>query len=221
MIESLVTLDNAHILELGCGAADMTQQLVQGAPTVTITASEVDQIQHEKNLRLAIDRVRFKKFAAEAIDEPAHRFDGVMMFKSLHHVPLAQLDKSFSEICRVLKPGGWLYISEPVFAGAFNDVIRIFHDEEHVRREAFSATERAVAGPDFELQAQKFFKVRIKMLNFQQFEDRLLNVTHTDHRLTDEQLAEVRRRFESNRSEAGYVFDVPMRVDVLRSVSSS
>ena len=31
------------------------------------------------------------------------------------------------------------YISEPIFAGDFNDVLRLFHDEEQVRQYAFGA----------------------------------------------------------------------------------
>lgn len=215
VIQSLVDLEGARILELGCGAAEKTQQLVALAPTLSITASEVDLIQHEKNLANAIERVTFKSYGAEAIDEADASFDGVMMFKSLHHVPLDQLDQAFSEIERVLKPGGWVYISEPVFAGAFNEVIRIFHDEEHVRKEAFAAIERAVASERFNLSEERFFLTRIKMNHFQQFEDRLLNVTHTEHNLTDAQYQEVQRRFESNRSDEGFVFDIPNRVDLL------
>ena len=216
VIQSLVDLDGARILELGCGAAEKTQQLVAIAPTLSITASEVDLIQHEKNLANSIERVTFKSYGAEAIDEADASFDGVMMFKSLHHVPLDQLDQAFAEIERVLKPGGWVYISEPVFAGAFNEVIRIFHDEERVRKEAFAAIERAVASERFNLSQERFFLTRMKMNHFQQFEDRLLNVTHTEHNLTDAQYQEVQRRFESNRSEDGFVFDIPNRVDLLR-----
>lgn len=215
VIQSLVKLDSVHILELGCGAAEKTQQLIELSPSLTITASEVDQIQHTKNLANPIERVTFKSYGAEAIDEPNAHFDGVMMFKSLHHVPLDQLDSAFNEIARVLKPGGWVYISEPVFAGAFNEVIRVFHDEEQVRKAAFTAIERAVASKRFDLAEERFFLTRMKMNGFQQFEDRLLNVTHTDHSLTDAQYQEVERRFESNRSAEGFVFDIPNRVDLL------
>lgn len=216
VIQSLVTLDNTQVLELGCGAAEKTQQLVELSPTLRITASEVDQIQHAKNLDNPIDRVTFKSYGAESINEDADSFDGVMMFKSLHHVPLDLLDDAFREIARVVKPGGWVYISEPVFAGAFNEVIRVFHDEEHVRQQAFAAIERAVSSARFELKEERFFLTKMNMNGFNQFEDRLLNVTHTDHKLSNEQYREVKKRFEANRSADGYLFDIPNRVDLLR-----
>jgi SAM-dependent methyltransferase len=54
------------------------------------------------------------------------------MFKSLHHVPPELMEPSMHEIRRVLKQGGLVYISEPVFAGDFNDILRLFHDEQKV-----------------------------------------------------------------------------------------
>ena len=56
-----------------------------------------------------------------------------------------------AEIHRVLKPDGLAYISEPVFAGEFNEIIRLFHDELAVREAAFAAVGRAVATGRFEL----------------------------------------------------------------------
>ena len=220
VIRSLINLDNANILELGCGAAEKTHQLIELYPTASITAAEVDQIQHNKNLAAPVPGVTFKSYGAESIEEDEETFDGIMMFKSLHHVPVELLDRAFAEIARVLKPGGWLYISEPVFAGAFNEVIRVFHDEEYVRKEAFGAIQRAVAGTRFKLCEERFFLTPLKMTGFAQFEDRLLNVTHTHHNLTDEQYSEVKRRFEANLTDKGYVFEVPNRVDFLRTTDA-
>ena len=43
------------------------------------------------------------------------------------------------EINRVLKPGGLAYISEPVYGGEFNDIMRLFHDEKLVQGFHFPA----------------------------------------------------------------------------------
>ncbi|NNL84587.1 MAG: class I SAM-dependent methyltransferase [Myxococcales bacterium] len=59
----------------------------------------------------------FADFGAEAIAAPDASFDVVMLFKSLHHVPVQMMDAALNEIARVLKPDGTAYISEPVFAG--------------------------------------------------------------------------------------------------------
>ena len=67
------------------------------------------------------------------------------MLKSLHHVPMALMDQALAELARVLRPCGWLYVSEPVYAGQLNELIRLFNDEGEVRAAAQAALDRAVA----------------------------------------------------------------------------
>jgi ubiquinone/menaquinone biosynthesis C-methylase UbiE len=217
VVAELLPLDGARLLELGCGAAEKTRQIVERSDVRLIVAAEVDQIQHQKNLQLeGLPEVSFKSYGAEAVDEPDNSFDGVLMFKSLHHVPVPMMDTALAEIARVLKPGGLAYISEPVFAGDFNEIIRLFHDESLVRREAFEAVQRAVAAGVLELAEERFFRNRIKLQSFSQFEAGILNVTHTEHKVTPELLERVRGKFESHRGPDGYAFEIPNRVDLLR-----
>ncbi|NKB96937.1 MAG: methyltransferase domain-containing protein [Pseudomonadales bacterium] len=219
VIQRLVPLEGVKILELGCGAAEKTKQISALSDTVQVTAAEIDQVQHAKNLETKVARVTFKSYGAETIHEPDNSYDVVMMFKSLHHVDLHHLDDAFAEIVRVLKPGGLIYISEPVFAGAYNEVIRVFHDEEAVRLAAFEAIQSAVDNNKLELVTEHFFKTLINMRSFEQLKKRFLNVSHTDHNITSEQLKVVQACFESNRTPEGYLFEIPNRIDLLRAPS--
>ena len=107
VIAAELRLENARILELGCGKAEKTRSIAQSGKPSAIVALEVDKLQHAKNLQIAdLPTVSFRQGAAEAIPEPDASFDIVMMFKSLHHVPTARMDQALSEIRRVLKPGG-------------------------------------------------------------------------------------------------------------------
>lgn len=216
VIKRLVPLSGRKILELGCGAAEKTREIAALSDTVQITGAEIDQIQHVKNCATAVSGVTFKSYGAETIDESDNVFDVVMMFKSLHHVALDRLDDALEEISRVLKPGGLLLVSEPVFAGAYNDVIRVFHDEEVVRKAAFMAMKRAVETKKMDLVAEYFFKNRMQMHSFEQLKNRFMNVSHTDHHISREQLRVVQARFEANRSPGGYLFEVPNRIDLLQ-----
>ena len=219
VLQDLLPLNGARILELGCGAADKTRQIAERTGVASIVAAEVDQIQHHKNLQITdLDKVTFTSFGAEAIDAADAGFDIVLMFKSLHHVPLEHLDEAFAEVHRVLKPGGLFYISEPVFAGAFNEVIRLFHDEQAVRTAAFEAMLRGIAGGLFEAADTVFFKNVVKLQDFSQFERGILNATFMDHDPSEAVLKEVRRRFELNKADQGYVFEVPNRVNLLRKI---
>jgi SAM-dependent methyltransferase len=48
-------------------------------------------------------------------------------------------DQALAEVHRVLKPGGRLYCSEPVYWGSFNEIMRLIDDERIVREAAFAA----------------------------------------------------------------------------------
>lgn len=215
--QRLLPLDGAHIVELGCGAAQHTRAIAESGRPAAILACEVDAIQHAKNLAITdLPTVSFVSAGAQAIPAEDGSVDIVMMFKSLHHVPLAEMDQAMQEIRRVLKPGGLAYISEPVYAGDFNEVLRLFHDEQAVREAAFNTVRKAVAEGVLELVGQHFFNTPNNFADFAEFERRIIGVTHTEHRLSPELLEKVRNKFESFMGGEGARFSMPIRVDLLR-----
>jgi ubiquinone/menaquinone biosynthesis C-methylase UbiE len=214
----LLDLDGKRILELGCGRADITRAIASEGTGRSVVALEVDEIQHELNLTVHdLPNVEFRMAGAETIPYPDASFDVAFMFKSLHHVPLDLMDRAMSEVKRVLKPGGFAYISEPVFAGAFNNILRMFHDEEQVRLAAFEATQRAVDSGMFELVSETFFLSPMHFDDFADFEKKILKVTHSDHSLSPELYEAVKAKFESHMTRDGANFLMPIRVDLLRS----
>ncbi|MBI1174945.1 MAG: methyltransferase domain-containing protein [Sideroxydans sp.] len=215
ILDELLQLTGAAVLELGCGRAEKTR--VVAAQAATVLALEVDEIQLAKNKAIPdLPNVSFEHGGAEKIPAADASHDIVLMFKSLHHVPVALMDSAFSEISRVLKPGGAAYISEPVYAGAFNEILRLFHDERLVREAAFAAEQRAVVASRLLLQAQAFFLQPMHFDSFGQFEEQVLKVTHTDHRLSAGLFEEVRTKFERHMAPHGADFQMPIRVDLFR-----
>ena len=215
--EALLPLTGAHVLELGCGKAEKTRAIAQKVNS--ILALEVDEIQHGRNVQVTdLPNVSFELGGAQEIPADDASFDLVFMFKSLHHVPMAAMDDALYEIRRVLKPGGLAYISEPVFAGEFNEILRLFHDEQKVREAAFAAVQRAVGAGRFELAGQHFFGTPSNFESFEQFEDRILRVTHTHHQLSPQLYQLVKDRFMRHVTPAGAQFVMPIRVDLLRKV---
>lgn len=215
ILDQLLPLEGAAVLELGCGKAEKTRLVAQKAATVL--ALEVDEIQLAMNRTITeLRNVCFAHGGAEKISATDSSYDIVLMFKSLHHVPIELMDDAFSEIRRVLKPGGIAYISEPIYAGAFNEILKIFHDEKAVREAAFAAVKRAVLSRRLALVTQKFFLQPMHFANFCQFEEQVLKVTHTDHKLSPEKFDEVRSKFNQHMTPHGAEFHMPMRVDVLK-----
>ncbi len=213
VLDRLLDLNGATVLELGCGKAEKTRLIA--AKAASVCALEVDQVQLAR-LPDDLPNVRFGHGGAEKIPADDASFDLVLMFKSLHHVPEASMDDAFAEIHRVLKPGGCAYISEPVYAGDFNEILRLFHDEKRVREQAFAAEQRAVASGLLSLLKQEFFLQAMHFCDCAQFEDQVIGVTHTDHRLSPELLERVRRDFARHMTDGGADFTMPMRVDLFR-----
>lgn len=217
ILSELLQLDGCHAIELGCGRAEMTRALATGGPGRTLLATEVDAIQHALNLQISdLPNVTFQLAGAQAIPAGDASADAVLLFKSLHHVPVDQMDQALLEIHRVLKPGGFAYISEPVFAGEFNEILRLFHNEQQVRQAAFDAVQRAVQAGVLQLVKQVFFETPLHFEDFAEFDRKVLGVTHTQHRLSDDLRLTVRQRFEQHLSPSGAQFLTPIRVDLLQ-----
>jgi len=213
----LLSLDDKHILELGCGSAEITRNIATSGTNRKITALEVDEVAHNKNCQISdLANVSFALSGAQSIPLADESVDVVFMFKSLHHVPLDLMDAAMQEIYRVLKPGGQIYISEPVFAGDFNEILRLFHDEKMVREAAFETVKKAVENDLFKLVEEVFFNSPMRFENFTEFENNTIRATHSQHKLDDELYALVKQRFEQHMGDDGAHFLMPIRVDLLQ-----
>ena len=213
----LLALDNKHILELGCGAAIKTRNIATSGSNRRLTALEVDEIAHQKNLQITdLPNVTFGLAGAQDIPLDEDSVDVVFMFKSLHHVPPDLMEPSMREIRRVLKPGGLAYISEPVFAGDFNEILRLFHNEQKVRKIAFNTVKKVVDEGLFTLVEQTFFNSPTGFKSFAEFENRIINATHSHHAIDEELYQLVKQRFEAHLGDDGAHFWSPVRVDLLQ-----
>ena len=195
LIGKWLPVEDARLLELGCGAAFTTRRLAEAFAVREIIAMEVDRIQHEKNLLIPdLPQVTFVFGGAQAIDLPDESVDAVIMLKSLHHVPVGDMDRAFSEIARVLCPGGFAYISEPVYGGAFNEILRLFNDEKSVREAAFEAIARSAGNGNLELEREIHFLNISRFAGFEEFEQRIIGATHSEFDIDDTLYAEIKAR---------------------------
>lgn len=221
IIQQHLPIQDKLLLELGCGRAWMTRQLAERFQPRQIIATEVDTIQHGKNLLIDdLPNVTFTAGGAEAIDLEDSSVDVVIMLKSLHHVPLPLMGLALSEIARVLRPGGLAYISEPVYAGDFNEILRLFNDEKQVRKAAFAAVQNSVAKNELLLVRQIFFNAPGSYRDFAEFDERMIQVTHTNHQIDEALYRRIRNAFNRHMGEDGAHFLKPSRVDLLQKPGS-
>jgi SAM-dependent methyltransferase len=217
LMRRMLPLSGSRVIDLGCGNAQMARRMLESAGVGSVAALEVDRVQHEKNLAHAPTRRLTPVLAgADDIPFPDASFDIATMFKSLHHVPVGRMDRALGEVRRVLAAGGLLYVSEPVFAGPFNEIVRLFHDEQEVRAAALAALRRATGCGLLEAVEERRFDAPLVFRDFADFEERVVRVTHSSHLLAGETLAEVRHRFERHMQAGGAHFVRPMRVNLMR-----
>lgn len=216
LLENLVPLAHTRLLEAGCGAAHLARELVGRYGTTEVVGTEVDERQLAKNLSSPTERLRFEQAGAQALPFADASFDGALMLKSLHHVPMALMDQALAEIARVLRPGGWLYVAEPVYAGPLNELIRLFNDEGEVRAAAQASLDRAVASGCWTSAADQRFDTPVSFTNFDEFEQRMMRPTFADHRIDAAMLERVRSRYMPHQDAGGARFARPMHVRLLR-----
>lgn len=215
-LETLVPLAGLRLVEAGCGAAHMARELVGRHATTEVVGIEVDERQLAKNLLASVERLRFEKAGAQAMPFADASFDGALMLKSLHHVPMPLMDQALAEVARVLRLGGWLYVSEPVYAGELNELIRLFNDEGEVRAAAQAALDRAVASGRWASAADQRFESPVAFASFDEFEQRMMRPTFADHGIDEAMLERVRLRYTPHQGPGGARFSRPMHVRLLR-----
>lgn len=215
-------LAGARVVELGCGKGELARALLAGHGVAEVTGFEVDARQHAANLASAVTPgLHFAAGGAEAIPLPDACCQGVLMLKSLHHVPMPLMDQALGEIARVLVPGGWLYVSEPVYAGEFNEVVKLFHDEGEVRAVAYAALRRAAGRGVLAWHEEIVFDTPLHFKDYDDFDRRIVQATHAQHRLSPQLERRVRDAFGRHMGADGARFVRQMRINILlRRVST-
>lgn len=216
LLAELVPLAGQQVIELGCGAARLARALLARHPDSHVTGLEVDARQHALNLAAPQPGLRFVAAGAEAIPAADQSFDLALMLKSLHHVPMPLMAQALDEIARVLRPGGHLYVSEPVYDGPLNEIVRLYNDEGTVRAAAQAALDAALANGRWTQVAECSFDTPVAFRDFAEFEQRMMRPTYADHHLDEARIAAVQARFAPHCGPQGAQFTRPMRVRLLR-----
>lgn len=216
LIERWLPLDGLRLLEAGCGAARLARGLLARHPTTEWVGLEVDAVQHAKNLAAPAERMTFLAAGAQAIPCPDAGFDGALMLKSLHHVPLDAMDAALDELARVLRPGGWLYVSEPVYDGALNELVRLYNDEGVVRAAAQAALDRALLRGPWRAADEAWFETPVHFADFDAFERRMLRPSFATFEVDPALVARVAAAYAPHQGADGAHFTRPMHVRLLR-----
>jgi SAM-dependent methyltransferase len=215
-LTSSVVLAGQRVVDVGAGTGELVRWLRdQGADVVGVECGETMM-----RLARAADPGHPEAYldgVAQALPLPDGEADVAVMSNSLHHVPSAEMDAALREAHRVLRPGGFLYVSEPVAAGPGHELVAIIDDETEVRELAQQAIDRATSH-GFELLSDTRYASGMVIRSAEAFGERIVGIDPRRAARWAEARDEFAAAFErlGVPSEGGLAFDNQTRVKVLR-----
>lgn len=114
VLAETVPLAGRRALEVGCGDGRLMGWLAARAALAVGLDPDPAQLARAEANRGAGPLVRA---VAERLPFAAAAFDLVLLFNSLHHVPVDRQSAALAEAARVLRPGGDLLVAEPLAEG--------------------------------------------------------------------------------------------------------
>lgn len=153
-LSRLTWLSGMRVADVGCGTGALVRRLRQAGALPTGIECSQAQIEIARGGDPK-HRAAYIEGVAQALPLEDEAFDLVTFWYSLHHVPVAEMGKALGEAHRVLKPGGVLYVLEPLAEGPCYELDRIIDDERYVREAAQAALDaitgfRGAAGTSYE-----------------------------------------------------------------------
>ncbi len=205
------------LVDVGCGAGKNARDLAEAGASVL--AVEPDPVQAAKTREAApAPGVTFVEARAERLPVETGVMDGVVFFRSLHHVPVGAMAAALAEAARALKPEtGFLCVIEPGMTGTYFPLIRRYHDETQVREAAQEALARSAAPLFGERQSFRYLQ-HVRFADFGALVGRALGQTFNAIQRERVETDEVRALFEAGRTDQGdYAFEAPMLLDLFRA----
>lgn len=218
MLQRLVAPAGKDVLDIGCGTGGLVRWLAgAGARPVGLEISDA---------QLAVARsadggsgARYLVGRAERVPLPDASLDLAVFMRTLHHVPPASLPAALREARRLLRPGGAVYVAEPLAEGDYFALTVLVEDEREVRAAAQAAL--AEAGRAGLERAQTVeYDVRVTVDGLAGCRERVVSVDPARAAVFDARRDEITAALEElgePGERAGQrVFRQPMRVDLLQ-----
>ncbi len=175
MLRAELPLSGGRILDVGCGDGGLVRFLTrEGARAVGLECSEVQLRQAEAAVRVGGETYVFGR--GEALPFEDRSFDAVVYSNSLHHVAPDRMDRALDEAGRVLRPGGLLYVAEPLAKGPLFELMLPVEDETAVRAAAYAALRRRAKPPAFDGLREIRYVTAAKYRDFEAFKAQILAV---------------------------------------------
>jgi ubiquinone/menaquinone biosynthesis C-methylase UbiE len=219
LLAELVPLEGATVVDVGCGDGELVRWLAgRGAHAIGVEVGEEPLARARAADRVADER--YEQGGGEALPLPGASADAATFIQSLHHVPVELMDQALAEVARVLRPGGLVFVQEPLARGEQFEVLVPLDDETRVRHAAQAALGRLPDG--LEVAHTETFDLLARHTSFEALCDRvLMNDAERTARFPSVE-AELRARFErlATPTDGVFVLRQPTKVDLLRKTGA-
>ncbi len=215
LLETL-ELAGRTVIDIGCGDGGLTRLMARnGAHVLGVEVSSRQLAKAQAAAPVADER--FVAGRAEELPAPDSAADIVIFFNSLHHVPVEGQDKAIAEAARALKPGGLLYVSEPVAEGPLFELIKPIDDETEIRAHAYRMLQESTRH-GFEPVREFIYVHTVRHTDFESFRDRVVSADAEREALFADKDTEMRALYArlGVPGDGGLCFDQPTRVNLLR-----
>lgn len=216
MLEQLARPSGKDVVDIGCGGGDLVRALAQrGARPIGVEISP-------EQLAAAVARddghADYRVGRAQDLPIEDGAADIVVFMRSLHHVPPADMTRALREARRVVRPGGIVYVAEPLPEGDYFALTSLVEEELEVRRCAQSALARGTAaGLDRVTTVE--YDVRLRIAGMSALRARTVSVDPGRAGIFDARADEIAEAFASlgrpGEHSGERWFVQPMRADVL------
>jgi SAM-dependent methyltransferase len=200
VLADLVPLPGSEVVDVGCGDGSLMRALAaRGASVVGVEVSEAAVARAGDGCLLG---------RADALPLDDESVDACVLMRSLHHVPAEAMPRAFTECARVLRPGGVMYVAEPVAAGAYFELVALVDDEREVRARAQAAIAATRA---LRRERTVDYEVPLRAGSFDGFRERVVSADPARAERFAALEDELRAGFAALADETA-----PMRADLLR-----
>ena len=217
VMEETLAFEGARVADIGCGDGALVRRMAKAGARVTGIDPSEGMLGRARAAEPAGGEDYAKGFA-EDLPLVDSELGIAVFFNSLHHVPAERQAKALAEAARTLKPGGLLYVVEPIAEGPNFEVTRRIEDETEVRARAYEELRAAAQGPDFEQMQEFTYVTEIRYETFEALRDWTIAVDETRRAKVEVEEANLRAAFEAaaTKRDGYFILEQPARLNLLR-----
>jgi len=208
-------LDGRRVADIGAGTGATARLMASHGATVYAVEPNADVLHSIKTEGHPITLIHG---GAESVRLDPQSLDIVTFFYSLHHIPGDVLIDSLNNAAQALKPGGMIYIVEPVAMGPAYKVSQLIDDEAEVRKAALRTLEVWLKSSQFSQSSETLLRYQQIYPDFEAYKSHLLQVDSRRAAAFEAHELRTRTLFETygDQTPRGWAFDSVLRAIVIR-----